>query len=262
MSDFVSPEDMSEASLWLDRQATAVVVRPSNRPVGRRRIAHSAAVHLLLGDSIALKSGFESRFQRDITLNRCHSGATADIILDNLRMDIRKWEITAAAAESLPRGWAVLWVSANDVYSRYSGRGSIEPTNLDLCGIKIRQIIWQLRASTDKILVLGPLPRPDGDIPPDDKVWEKTAAYHLERAAKKTIEALSEQLRGEERLQFVPLGRCLTMKCAIDKKSKRRHSIRPECRRWYKQDGIHLNESGYMKIGDAEHLPVQWRVRH
>ena len=83
-------------------------------PVGRRRTAHSAAVHLLLGDLTALDSGFESRFQRDVTLNPCNSGATAGIILDNLMLDITKWEITAAA-DAHPKGWAVLWVSTNDV---------------------------------------------------------------------------------------------------------------------------------------------------
>ena len=167
-----------------------------------------------------------------------------------------------AAAKALPKGWAVLWVSANDVYSKETGRGSIEPTHLNICGIKIRQMIGQLLTSTDKILVLGPLPRPDGDMPPDDRAWEKTAAFHLERTAKKTIEALSKQLGGEKQLKFVPLGRCLTVKYAIDSNSKRRHSIRPECRRWYTWDGIHLNESGYLKIGDAEHLPVWWCFRH
>ena len=41
--------------------------------------------------------------------------------------------------------------------------------NLNICGIRIRQMIRQLLVSTNKILVLGPLPRPDRDIPPDVK---------------------------------------------------------------------------------------------
>ena len=249
MSDFLEPGDLREAGLWFARQTTSVARGAPSRPVGRRRTARPAAIHLLVGDSIGQDAGLVSRFQHDVVVNRCPRGATAGIILDQLELDMRHWEMRAET-EQLPMGTAVYWITANDVYSRYTGCGSISPEELEICGILIRKTIKRLLTRTNRVLILGPLPRPDGDLP--GLAWEKTAAYHLERTAKRVVEDMLERREGEH-LKFVPLGRCLT------KKQGGRHSVRIECAQWYREDGVHLNAAGYEKLGDAMHLPVWLR---
>ena len=125
--------------------------------------------------------------------------------------------------------------------------GVIDNAKLTVLSTVIQRTLKQLADHTTTVIVLGPLPRPRGEQ--DGIAWEKTAAYHLERAVKKVVEKLEKEHTGVV-FKFVPLGRYLT------KKQKKRHVIRSECSVWYRADGIHLNEEGYSKIADAEHLPV------
>lgn len=245
MSDFVTPADLEEAGRWLERQVTTAATerRFTNRRVAVRR---PAAIHLLIGDSIGRNAGLGSRLNDDVLLDRCRGGATATTIIDRLEFDLAHWD-AIAAAEQLPKGSAVYWISANDVYSRWTGLGSISSETLEQIGQRIRRTLVRLTSRTSSLVVLGPLPRPDGELA--GVAWEKTAAFHLERTTKRVVEALAEQQEGAA-VQFVPLGRYLT------KKQGGRHAVRAECQCWYQDDRVHLNSSGYQKLADAEHLPV------
>ena len=246
MSDFLDPDDWLEAGQWLERQATAAAPREPSRPVGRHPASRSAAIHLLVGDSIGRDVGLGSRLRGDVMLNRCRGGATSGSILQHVDFDLAHWDVVAAA-EQIPKGSAVYWVSANDVYSRYTGCGNIDPEQLEFCGMNVKWTIQRLLNHASRVVVLGPLPRLDGDLP--GIAWEKTAAFHLERSVKRVVEAFVEQ-EGSVRVKFVPLGRYLT------KKQGGRHAMRMECAEWYRDDRVHLSRAGYKKIADAEHLPV------
>lgn len=227
--------------------------REPHLPVGRGPAVRRSAVHLLIGDSIGRDSGLESRLRRDVMLNRCRGGATADSILRSVEYDLRHWDISATV-EQLPLGTAVYWISANDVYNRFTGSGSIEADKLQLISLYIRRVIQQLLSRTDSVVVLGPLPRLDGDA--SGLAWEKTAAFHLERTAKKVVEEILDRQEGGACIKFVPLGRYLT------KKERGRHSVRAECAEWFRDDWVHLSQSGYRKLSEAEHLPVWLKFNH
>ena len=186
-------------------------------------------------------------------ISRCRGGATANSVLAGLDTDIQHWELVLAA-ERLTRGSIAYWVTANDVYSKFTGYKSIDPYTLQKIGFAVTSTIKRIAAATDHVVVLGPLPRPDGDLA--GIAWEKTAAYHLERTAKKVVDELNERQELRTRLTFVPLGRCLT------KKQGGRHAVREECSRWYCDDRIHLNRAGYEKISDAEYLPLWLEFNH
>ena len=216
------------------------------RPVGRRRAIRPSAIHLLVGDSIGRDSMLESWLRHDVVVNRCRGAQTSDDILKDIDHDINHWEMRAAT-EHLPLGCAVYWTTANDVYSKWTGSGVIDKAKNQLYGINIRKALQRLLTRTSTVIVLGPLPRLDGELP--GVAWEKSAAFHLERTVKRMVEDLAEQ-QTDAKVVFVPLGRCIT------KKMGGRHSVRVECAEWYKRDWIHLNRSGYAKLTDAMHLPI------
>ena len=85
----------------------------------------------------------------------------------------------------------------------------------------------------ERVIVLGPLPRLDGEI--NGARWEHTSAFHLER---RLLHGLPEEV------QFVPLGRQLTKKWAG------RHSCVDGCARWYTMDSIRLSAEGYARLAD------------
>ena len=240
-----NPRELEEATRWLDGQAAG-----PRQPRRCGSIRWTTAVHLVIGDSIGRDSGLASRMKNDVVLNRCRGGATAQSIFAGLELDLRHWEMSATAHQ-LPRGWAVYWVSANNVYSRFTGGSNLDPGLMSTCSLNVQRTVEMLLTRTQRILVLGPLPRLDGDLA--GLAWEKTAAFHLERAAKRAVEAVAAN-HTEARIQFVPLGRCLT------KKQGGRHCVRPECAGWFRGDLVHLSLSGYEKLADAQHLPIWVRL--
>ena len=236
MAQFVSDEDLAEARRWYGRQT----VPPNNRASRQA----NPAVHLLLGDSIACDAQLESRFRDDKVLSCARRGATMESVLYNLAHDISRWEV-AAAAWGLARGDVIIWVSSNDVYSRWTGLGSIQEDLLEDTTLLLRRIMGRVASCATGVVILGPLARPDGEL--RGIAWEKTAAFHLERRTMKMAMKLAETMN----VKYVTLGRCLT------KKAIGRHAITEDVfTEWYRPDGIHLNGEGYSKIADAMHLPV------
>ena len=196
-------------------------------------------LHLLLGDSIAIKAAVASGFDDDGMLCRAQSGDTWQRLLGHLESDIAVWQMEAAASGLLP-GSVLVWMSGNDVYSRLTGLAQINREHLDRVGLAARTVASRLRGLADRVYLLGPLPRVAGEL--RGTTWEATAAYHLERTLL--------WLNLGDSVQLVPLGRQLTRKMG-----RRRHDIHGT-EAWYTEDGVHLSKEGYAKLADAISLPV------
>ena len=65
------------------------------------------------------------------------------------------------------RGNIVIWLTGNDVYSRLSGLASFDDKKLENIG-NTATTVWRKLQDAGPVLVLGPLPRPDGDT----LVWD------------------------------------------------------------------------------------------
>ena len=223
--------EVDEAAEWFAEQEGRDE-GPGNpaRPVGRHRI------HLLLGDSIACRAAFESRSPGDRILNRANSGETWTSLLRSVDTHRVAWQM-AAAAEGAVTGCCVIWLSGNDVYSRYSHRAHFNWTTLSAIGTTAQAVSRRLRPGSDEIVVLGPLARLSGEIL--CAKWETTAAYHLER----TLSRLDD-------CKFVPLGRALTRKMG-----KKKNGLKG-CEQWYKPDGVHLSDEGYSKVVGVGAFPT------
>ena len=196
-------------------------------------------LHLLLGDSIAIKAAVASRFDNDGMLCRAQSGDTWQKLLGHLESDIVVWQLQAAASGLLP-GSVVVWMSGNDVYSRLTGLAQIDREHLDSVGLAARTVVSRLKGLADRVYLLGPLPRVAGEL--RGTTWEATAAYHLERTLL--------WLNLGDSVQLVPSGRQLTRKMG-----RRRHGIQ-NTEAWYTEDGVHLSKEGYEKLADASSLPM------
>ena len=107
-----------------------------------------------------------------------------------------------------------------------------------------------LRAASrgpQEVLVLGLLPRFNGQVM--GTAWEKMASYFLERAMKKMIKTTRGRTRCS--IQYVILGRVLTRKLMGC------HSVREDCRDWYRPDEVRLSQAAYERVTDL--LPIWLR---
>ena len=147
-----------------------------SRSTRDRRRRHQ--LHLLLGDSIARRSGLSSRFRGDAFLDRARGGETWSSLFSNLDHDIAAWQL-AATSMGLTTGTAVIWLTGNDVYSRLSLIASFNNDSLTAVEATAKALVRRLRPHAEGVLVLGPLPRLAGEV--CGTTWEATAAYHLER---------------------------------------------------------------------------------
>ena len=170
-------------------------------------------------------------------------------MMENLDRDLGRWE-RAAVAWGLERGTIIIWCTANDVYSRWSGMGTLDPDTLDRATGHLKRIIEKAAPRATSLVILGPLARPAGEL--EGNAWEKTAAFHLERRTLKMTREVAEKLGIT--INYVTLGRGLT------KKREGRHAITSACYDWYRRDGVHLHSEGYAKLADALHLPVWLRI--
>ena len=215
--------------------------RPRSRsPLRANRSGH---LHLLLGDSIARRSGLKSADAADGVFCRATGGATWQIVVQRLSTDLQKWR-SAASASGMALGSVAIWLSSNDVYSRFSGLPTTDRSQLSEVVGTVREAINLIKEVTDShIYILGPLPRPSGELM--GATWESTAAYHLERSLLR--EALSNGVT------LIKLGRALTRKI-----SHKRAGLCEGCLPWFQDDRVHLSRAGYRKL--APLLPKWLRV--
>ena len=156
-----------EAGDWLAQQAGPATVH-----------VRDARLHLLIGDSIARRSALRSRSPTDQILNRARGGATWTSLLDNLTSDIHAWQV-AAAASGARTGTAIIWENGNELYSRYTRAPSFSEEDLQAVVRFAKRVINQLLEQAENVVILGPLPRPQGELLGTE--WSHTAAYRLER---------------------------------------------------------------------------------
>ena len=227
----------AEAAGWFEKQG------PPGSEAGRRLTLANRdrrpRLHLLIGDSVARRADLCSRFSGDGVMNRARGGNSWTNVLSHMDTDVTAWQ-TAAAAEGRITGSIIIWMSGNDVYSRLSRMANFIDHQLATVGRTARAAVRQLRHQADSVVVLGPLPRPAGEVA--EESWEATAADHLERTLKK--EDLGDGV------VFVPLGRTLTRKMG-----RNRHGLK-NIEAWFAEDGIHLTPEGYAKVADARTLMV------
>ena len=155
-------------------------------------------LHLLLGDSVARDSMMGSRIRDDEFLSRTKGGDSWCSLHRDLQDHIHAWDRETSAA-GRRRGAAVVWMSGNDIYNKFSGLSSYSEDKLMSLADLARDTTESLLGITEKVIVLGPLPRLSGEV--SGARWERTSAFHLERR-------LLHQLPQE--VCFVPLGRQLT----------------------------------------------------
>lgn len=199
-------------------------------------------IHLLLGDSIARRAKITSKLPNDVIFSRARSSEKWDDLRSNLTADITAWE-TAAAAEGLPKGLIIVWLTGNDVYSKLTHLASWDDDRLLALREKIGPITRLLERHTpDGVLILGPLPRIAGEVAGD--IWEKTAAYKLERTTMKSNLG--------RRTRVIPLGRAITVKM-----SKKNHGMLG-VEKYFRQDGVHLSRAGYIRLQDS--VPIWLRL--
>ena len=210
------------------------------------RVTEAGRYHLLLGDSIARRSGLLASSVDDDIYCLATGGMTWTKIRRDLFRDLASWKM-AASTFGMRLGHIAIWLSGNDVYRRHSGLPIKDREHLDTVADEAHRVIMELREELPKdsgIWILGPLPRPGGEIM--GAAWETTAAYHLERA-------LLKRRLSDGDANFITLGRALTQKI-----SHRRSGISRGCLRWFASDGIHLSQEGYRKL--APRLPSWLRV--
>lgn len=202
----------------------------------------SGRLHLLAGDSIARDSGLESRLQKDRIYNCAVGGATWSRLISDLPSILARWD-KAAALSGREKGDVIVWLTGNEVYPRYSAAGRIDSAQLDTIAQSVHRAASLLQAGNKRLVVLGPLPRFEYEIP--ERPWETSAAYHLERTIKRAL---------PESAQFVPLGRLLA------KRMGRRIVFGRDCQVWYRPDGVHLSRAGYDKLMESALLPIWMKM--
>ncbi|KAF0300942.1 hypothetical protein FJT64_026668 [Amphibalanus amphitrite] len=193
-------------------------------------------LHLLLGDSVARDCQLESRIRRDEFFSLARGGDSWSALHRDLPDRLSEWVREISARGSRP-GSAVVWMTGNDIYNKYTGLASFTEDGLITLAEYARDVTRALLDVAEGVVVLGPLPRLDGEI--NGARWEQTSAFHLER---RLLHGLPDEA------QFVPLGRQLTKKWAG------RHSCIDDCARWYAMDGVHLSADGYARLADI--IPI------
>ena len=151
-------------------------------------------------------------------------------------MSLIQWQ-SAVTAQGRVRGTAIIWLTGNDCYSRFSELRSFSDEKLEEVSLHAIHVTGRLLRMSERVIVLGPLPRMSGELM--GAQWVPCAAYHLERRLLHCLPAP---------VIFVPLGRQLT------KKSAKKHCVTLNCLMWYKHDRTHLSEAGHRKLADD--LPV------
>ena len=200
-------------------------------------------VHLLIGDSVARDSGLESRRQGDVFLRRACGSATWGSVHDVLPDIVSDWSREVEDRGAV-RGVAVIWLTGNDVYSKSSGLPSYSNSTLETIADHAIDVTLDLMPLAEQVVVLGPLPRPDGEVM--NNRWERTAAYKLDRLLKRQLPTGVVCVHS--------LGRLLL------RKYHQRYSVTPECDEWFRDDRIHPAASGYAKLEEAERFPAWLRL--
>ena len=208
---------------------------PDSRPWLRAQLP---PLRVLVGDCIARDSGLRSRFPQHRFHRHVRGGATWRSVASDLPDVMSLWT-EAAEEQGRRRGSAVLWLTGNDVYSKRTLLPSFSNESLEEVAASAAFVAKQLLAVAERVVVLGPLPRPSGDLM--GQKWEVTAAFHLERRLRHHLPA---------GVQLIPLGRQLT------KKSAGRHCLTSDCLGWFRPDGTHLTQAGYDKLEDALSFPI------
>ena len=112
-----------------------------------------------------------SRFPDDQILNRVRGGETWRSLLERIDLEVAAWQ-TAAAAENLFPGIVILWLTGNELYSRYSLLARFDQDLLATVGRTAKVVIARLHHA-NRVLVLGPLPRLAGEM--HGVTWESTS---------------------------------------------------------------------------------------
>ena len=210
------------------------------RPDGPELVAR---LHLLLGDSVASRAPLAATKDEDRILCRARGGETWSSLLPHLDADLRAWREEARLREC-QLGEVILWLSGNDVYSRLTGLPSFGEKKLHEVGRLAEEALSRLTRQGMQVTVLGPLPRPDGEV--TGAQWSHTAAFHLERR----LVAVSRDRLQDQRIRVCGLGRALTKKLDGRKRLE-------NCGEYFMRDGIHLSVCGYQKVAQCESFP-QW----
>ena len=214
------------AAGWLVEQAGPEAVR-----------VRDTRLHLLIGDSIASRSGLRTWSSGDQILNRARGGATWASLEETLTTNLQAWQVEAAASGAR-LGTAIIWENGNELYSRYTLKASFSEADLEAVRRIAKRVLNELIRRAEGVLILGPLPRPGGELLGTE--WSHTAAYRLER----TLLTLAD----DDRVKMAALGRRLTRRMG------RRGQGIWGVEQWF-TDGVHLSPSGYAKVADATTFP-------
>ncbi|KAF0289243.1 hypothetical protein FJT64_012440 [Amphibalanus amphitrite] len=217
-----------EADQWFAEQAVPLEPVPDPR------------MHLVLGDSVARRSGLRSA--KDSTCNRACEGATWLTVLSNLETDISAWQV-AAAANGERLGSALIWLNGAELYTRYTQMSSFSAEELSSIGERATRVIGRLLNVAENVCVLGPLPRPAGELL--GTPWQITAAYHHERTLMR--------IDFGDRLKCLPIGRSLVRKMG-------RHERGIWGVEHFFLDGVHPSPSGYVKLTASDYFPKWLKV--
>ena len=219
--------DSPDISLEMD------IREESRRERTRLERTGGGRLHLLLGDTIAGRSGLAACDGADDVLSRTEDGATWRTVRRRLHADLSLWR-TAAAASELDEGNVVVWLSGNDVYGG-SGPPRKEESYLngivDVAEAVVTEIGRQMGRAD--VYILGPLPRLSREEM--GVTWESTAAYHLERALKKR--------HFGDTVAFIRLGRALTRKITHS-----RSGLCEGCLEWFSKSRALISPEGYQKL--------------
>lgn len=196
-----------------------------------------AELHLLLGDSMAMRLGRRMGVcPPHILLERPRSGNTWQKLAGSLGSDVDCWR-EAAAAFGCQLGTAVIWLSGNDLYPKTG----VAPPLEELEAVVTRTVHALSQVATS-VMVLGPLPRYKFDA---GMAYVDCPAYQHERQ-------LVRILRDMEGVDFIVLGRSLT-KTFGGWRIVGRDSLL-----LFAEDGTHLSATGEDKILSRLPAWLQW----
>lgn len=240
MEDLVLQIDDQEAGPWMAEQIAGA------GDAGDRRLdgpGPARSVHLLLGDSVARRAPLVPKKEGEDILCRARGGETWSSLFGHLDNDLAFWRLHTESRER-ELGSILVWLSGNDVYSRLTGLPSYDEWKLADVGWIAARTITRLRREGRPLLILGPLPRPDGEVA--GTPWSHTASYHLER---RLVALIRDRSLGPC-VKVCALGRALTKKIQNKKRLE-------NCWEFFLSDRIHLSAQGYQKVARCESFP-EW----
>ena len=181
-----------------------------------------------------------------VVFNRARGGETWASLLSHLHTDLQLWRSQAEARE-LEVGRIIVWLNGNEAYSRLTGIANVSEATLWRFTRAATQVLQRLVQEGRPVAVLGPLPRPEGEVA--GVPWDGTMAYRLERR----LVALRRAGRVDAAVEIYPVGRALCKKIAGEKRLENYYEF-------YDIDYVHLTRRGYLRVSHSPAFPRWLRV--